>query len=68
MILGGGLRCHLLFSSPLCLERPVIVRLALARLPADAAAAELEVASWGLDTDRAYPALVRQVRFLKESF
>lgn len=63
------LRCHMLFASPLCFERPV--RVSLAPLPAtvastlhpddQAAAVETERATWGLQFEPMRPNILSEV-------
>jgi len=54
---GNTLQCYMLFASPLCIERLVIVRLALQCNPSPAAARE-EVSSWGLSFEDLRPHIV----------
>lgn len=52
------LQCHVLFSSPLCVERPVVVRLPCDQSPTDV---EEKIASWRLEFETSHPSVVRTV-------
>lgn len=71
--LGPPLRCHMLFSSPLCLERPVVVHLPCNFLrhgcntcsstaEAFSSTADAEVAAWNLEFEPSCPAVVRSMQ------
>lgn len=55
-----SLRCHMLFASPLCLERLVVVQLKLA-FPHSPADIQVELDSWGIAFEKAYPTQVAKV-------
>jgi len=57
---GQSLQCHMLFASPLCLERLVVVRLSIA-FPFTIVAIQGELESWGLHFEKTRPNHVAKV-------